>query len=204
MAHRKLRKGEMQRSLFLGISESGKSCLAKARALRQIKEGYAVLVFTPNLPPVEHWPCRWQTDDPEEFMRAFWNNKGCVFYIDEAASDFFGAEGTPEQLKRWRKELPRVSTRGRHLLHEVNIITQHFRSIEPKIREQHTHVYCCTQGKPSCEALVEERADALFMEALSLPVGEFIYKPGNMAKAERRTFDLAAYCQRFPEFRRYA
>jgi DNA helicase HerA-like ATPase len=59
----------MAHSLILGMTESGKTTLAKRLAQHYKSRGIGVIVLDPLN---DDWPCDFKTADPDEFLRVYW------------------------------------------------------------------------------------------------------------------------------------
>src|SRR5271154_7447046 len=101
----------MAHSLVLGMTESGKTTLAKRMAWRYQARDVKVIVLDPLCDP--EWQADFQTSDPEEFLSAFWASQKCAVFIDEAG----------QSIGRYNEVMQRTATRGRHWGHAVHFVT---------------------------------------------------------------------------------
>lgn len=195
LAHRRCSKAEAGGRLVLGTIGTGKTTVAKSLAWRDVKDRRLVLVLTTT---GERWPCRWQTRSARDFLSAAAHpdNRGAVLYVDEAYATLF-------QSQREATERAWLLTEIRHRRQQATIITQHFRSIPPIIRDQCESVIALRQGQRSCEALIEERASHLFGECGTLGRGEYIAHDSPVEEPIRMQFHLQTFKERNPGFGRF-
>ena len=71
----------MAHSLILGMTESGKTTIAKELAKRLKSSGHPVIVLDPMH---DAWEADFQTDDQNEFLNVFWQAQKCHVFIDES------------------------------------------------------------------------------------------------------------------------
>lgn len=114
----------MPHTLILGMTESGKTTLAKSLAQKYKSSGVKVLVLDPLSDP--GWGADFQTRDAEEFLKVFWASQSCAAFIDEGGT----VAGT------YDKPMIETATMGRHWGHNVHYMTQRGASIARTIREQ--------------------------------------------------------------------
>lgn len=123
-------------SLICGVTESGKTTLAKAISSRLRKKGHKVLVYDPVYSATHSRPwgngCVIYTE-PEIYFEALTHrrNFGSHLFIDESGELF-------SQSNRDRFWL---LTRGRHLGYSVNLIAQRPKMIAPTVRTQCATAY---------------------------------------------------------------
>jgi len=118
----------MAHSLILGMTESGKTTLAKSLAAAYRAKGIPVLVLDPLHDP--GWECDFKTDDMDEFLHVFWNSRQCMVFIDEAG----------EAVGQFDKVMHPTATKGRHWGHSVHYISQRGTMIAKTVRDQCSHM----------------------------------------------------------------
>ena len=151
-----------QRVLIVGVSESGKTELAK----RLIKES-SIPVFIRD-PIGASWPrmtARFETSDELRLLLDAQKKAPCIVVIDEAA-DFF-AVGQREN--HW------IFTRGRHDAMLPIAIGQRIKMMAPNIREQATDLYVFESSIEAGEILAEAYNMAGLENAHTLRQGEFFH-----------------------------
>lgn len=127
----------MAHVLIFGMTESGKTTLAKRLAQRYRAHGIPVVVLDSLNDP--EWPSgrdTFQTTDPDEFLRVFWASKRCACFIDEAG----------DAVGRFNTVMQRTATRGRHWGHSVHFISQRGVQIAPTVRDQCGHIFLLTSS----------------------------------------------------------
>lgn len=142
-------------SLILGMSESGKSSLAK-KLIKQLRsQGYKTLVLDPNKDP--SFNADFQTKDPLEFERVFKSSRSCFCFIDE--SGYIG---------KFSECLKESATRGRHFGHSFFFLAQKATQIEPLVREQCSGLFLFRAGLQSRKILAEEYDSPELLEPLEM------------------------------------
>jgi hypothetical protein len=124
----------MSHCLIVGMTESGKTTLAKRLAARYKSNGVPVIVLDSLNDP--EWNGDFQTTDPDEFLRVFWASKRCACFIDEAG----------DAVGRYNTVMQRTATRGRHWGHAVHFISQRSIQLAPTVRDQCGHIFLLTSS----------------------------------------------------------
>ena len=153
----------MPHSLILGMTESGKTTLAKQLAAQYKKAGINVLVLDPLKDP--SWNADYQTNNPDEFLKVFWDSRRCAVFIDEAG----------ESAGRYDKAMERTATKGRHWGHNVHYISQRGTMINTTIRGQCTNMFLFSTGLKDAKIHAEEWGHEELKNANKLKKGEFFH-----------------------------
>lgn len=153
----------MAHSLILGMTESGKTTLAKALAKNYQQEGIKVLVLDPLSDP--DWGADFQTSNQDEFLEVYWNSKRCMAFIDEAG----------ESVGRYNKVMEKTATRGRHWGHSNHYISQRGTQIAATIRDQCSNLFLFTSSLKDCKIHSEEWNKKELLNGSSLKQGEFYH-----------------------------
>jgi hypothetical protein len=125
----------MAHCLILGMTESGKTTLGKQLSARYKYHGIPVIVCDSLCDP--GWTCDYQTSDPDEFLRVFWDSRRCVAIIDEAG----------DAVGRYNDLMQRTATKGRHWGHSVHYISQRGVQISTTVRHQCTRLFLFTSAR---------------------------------------------------------
>ncbi len=147
-------------TLIVGITESGKTTLAKKLSKKFVSEGFNVIVLTSVF---DEWPVGVIVyDDQEKFLKAFWASKRCVVFIDEGG----------ETIGRFNKSMEQTATKGRHYGHTCFFMGQRATLINATVRGQCSQLFCFSQGSKDAELLAEEWNQPELKEAPLLRRGE--------------------------------
>lgn len=122
----------MAHSLILGMTESGKTTLAKKLAIEYLKKGVNVIVLDPLSDP--DWNCSYITDNVSEFLSVFWKSKSCAAFIDEAG----------EAVGRYDTVMQKTATKGRHWGHACHYLSQRGSQISRTVRDQCSNLFLFT------------------------------------------------------------
>lgn len=151
----------MAHSLILGMTESGKTTLAKRLAEKYRAQGFSILVLDPMNDP--GWPADYRTSDPDEFLRVFWNSRKCMVFIDESG----------DAIGRYNKPMERTATRGRHWGHSCHYLTQRGAQISQTVRDQCSHLFLFASSLKDRKLHAEEWNAPKLVEPLNQ--GEFFH-----------------------------
>lgn len=149
-----------------GMTQSGKSYLAKALAGRALKAGRPVLVLDPFL--YGDWPCSWITKDPEAFMRKAKASTGCLLVVDECGVTI--GRGVEARGKEW------LVTASRHQGHRAMLLAQRATQIEPIFRDNISELFLFAVYKDSAEIWAETFNDDALRTAPGLKKYHFLHK----------------------------
>lgn len=170
---------------YYGVTQSGKTTIARAIARKLSADGHVIVVFDPvgTSTAGGDWPENAIVfDDPEEFMM-FLEDDNCPpahVFVDEAAEIF----GHTMRENSW------LATRGRHFGIYLHIITQRPKMILPNVRGQIGRAYVF---RLSNEDMREIGADFGHsgLNQFSLDTGDFlILNSGSAELARNNVFSL--------------
>ncbi len=161
----------MSHATIAGITESGKTYLARSLARGFVRSGVKTLVLHK---PLEKWSAQeatWQTADPDSFLGMFKRARGCACFM----------ELSDASVSKWDKGFHECFSQGRHLGHRCHFLTQRAATVHPTIRENCTAVYLFCSAPPGCRVWADEFNDPFLLRAASLPPHTFIHKPARFA-----------------------
>jgi energy-coupling factor transporter ATP-binding protein EcfA2 len=153
----------MAHGLILGMSESGKTTLAKHLSHALSASGKNVIVLDPMNDP--GWSADYKTNNPEEFLEVFWSNQSCYCFIDESA----------QMVGRYDVLMQETATRGRHHGHSVFFVSQRGAQISATVRAQCRHLYLFCSAKDDCKILANEFNQQTLLNANSLKQFHFYH-----------------------------
>jgi len=162
----------MAHGLIFGMTESGKSTLAKQLAAGYRRNGIGVLVLDPLHDP--EWNADFQTSDVDEFLRVYWESRSCVAFIDEAG----------DSVGRFDKAMIQTATKGRHWGHVNYYISQRGALLSTTVRDQCSKIFLFTSSLKDSKLHSEEWNAPELMGANALKQGEF-YKTGRFSGVEK-------------------
>lgn len=151
----------MAHSLILGMTESGKTTLAKALTHQFHKQGIGVLLLDPMNDP--GYAAHYRTADPSAFLDVLWANQSCMCFVDESA----------DMVGRFDTTMQQTATKGRHFGHSCFYISQRGAQLSATVRAQCRHLYLFTSAKDDCKTLANEFNKPELLNANSLPQGHF-------------------------------
>jgi len=152
----------MPHSLIIGMTESGKTSLAKEMARIYREQGIEVLVLDPLLDP--DWPVDKVHEDPDEYMSQVFTKKKCALFIDESG----------EMIGRYSGVMGKLATRSRHYGHNAHFIVQRCAQLDKTVRDQCVYIYLFRVSKKDSETLADEYCDDMLKESCNLNKLEFI------------------------------
>lgn len=153
----------MAHSLIIGMTESGKTTLAKRLAKRYGSHGQKVIVLDSLNDP--EWAADFQTTDPDEFLSVFWASRRCAVFIDEAG----------DAVGKFNTVMQRTATRGRHWGHAVHFITQRSVQLSPTVRDQCGHIFLLTTSLKDSKVHADEWNQPQLATAHTLRKGEYFH-----------------------------
>lgn len=154
----------MSHVLICGITESGKTTLAKKLVQEYKHVGISSLVLDPNLDP--RWDADFVTADRAKFLNAMIKSRSCALFVDESG----------ESIGRNAKEMMVVTTKSRHFGHKAHLICQRAAQIDPNVRHQCTDFYIFAQSPYDAEVFAQENkwGDKL-LHLADLNQGEYLH-----------------------------
>lgn len=155
----------MAHSLICGMTESGKSTLAKRMVAEFKKKGIGTLVFAPI--DKRGWDADFQTDDLEHFKAVVLASKHCMVFVDEA--DLVCSRAQPEN--NW------LAVRSRHRQHSVFFLTQRPQMINTTVRGQCKNLFCFCIAADDAKELARQWNCNMLKSAGILKTGEYVYAP---------------------------
>lgn len=168
-------------TLIIGMSESGKSFLAKMISRTLKKRGCKTAVLDPLAD--NGWGADFQTKDSTAFLA--WakakENAGSFLFVDEGS----------ESIGRYNVPMQWLATQSRHWGHSCFFITQGSTQLPPIIRGQCRDCYVFTVDEPSVKIVAIEWAEKSLKNYERLPKGHFI-KISRYAAPQKGKLDFAA------------
>ena len=155
----------MAHVLILGMTESGKTTLARRLAARYKANGAGILVLDPIGDP--RWNADFMTSDPEEFLHVFWQSQRCMAFIDESG----------DAVGRYDRAMIRTATRGRHWGHACHYITQRAVDISRTVRDQCSQLYLFASSMDDGKVHSREWNKPELMNCHTLQRGEYYSAP---------------------------
>lgn len=117
----------MGHGLILGMTESGKSTLAKELAAALHARGTCIIILDPLHDP--GWPNgerTFQTADRAQFLAMVKASRSCAVFVDESA----------QMIGRYAGEMEWLATQGRHWGHSSFFISQRAQQLSVTMRGQ--------------------------------------------------------------------
>lgn len=151
----------MAHVLILGMTLSGKTSLAKRLAPVYRAQGIKVGVLDPLGDP--EWGADYQTSDPDEFLRVFWESRQVAWFIDESG----------DAVGRYDEAMARTATRGRHWGHRMHYITQRGAQLSRTVRDQCSTLFLFTTSLKDGKLHAEEWNKDELATAHTLGQGEY-------------------------------
>jgi len=151
----------MPHAIILGMTESGKTTLAKRLATQYKKNDIGVIVCDPLNDP--GWDADYQTTDSVEFLRVVRGSRSCAVFIDESG----------EVVGKYNDDMFWLATRGRHYGHNCHFITQRGAQLAKTVRDQAGRLYLFNCSLDDAKILSNEWNRPELKEANTLRQGEF-------------------------------
>lgn len=169
----------MSHAIIVGMTGSGKTTLGKSfiRQLKVLRKPTAVLD-----PMEDHrWQCDFKTADLGRFHQHVSVRTGLYLAIDEGAT--FG---------KFNDEVTHLMTKGRHLGHNVFLITQELTQVSPLIRGQCETLYLFGTGERAVKLVAEEWRCKELLRVPPLGRGEFfkVSKFSESSKLSKYSIDF--------------
>ena len=153
----------MSHCLIFGMTESGKTTLAKRLAQRYRYHEVKVIVLDSLNDP--GWSADFQTTDPDEFLQVFWESRRCAIFIDEAG----------DAVGKYNTVMQRTATRGRHWGHSVHFISQRGVQLAPTVRDQCSHIFLLTSSSADGKIHAQEWNAPVLASCNTLQKGEYFH-----------------------------
>lgn len=152
----------MPHVLMTGMTESGKTTLAKLIAEKRKQSGRGILVFDPLC---THWACDYQSNDQQEFLEVVWSSESCDVFVDEAGK----AAGHYNDL------MIELATMGRHWGHNCFFICQRAHMVSPSIRTQCRVLFAFNQNGADPKTLAGDWGYDELLNCNKLKQGEYFH-----------------------------
>lgn len=153
----------MAHGLILGMTESGKTTLAKHLKAGFSRAGVKSIALNPD--NLSQFGADYETGNINEFLTAFKNSRSCAVFIDEAGT-FCGQYADSRMI--------RTGTEGRHYGHSCFYIAQRGNMINKTVREQCRFIYIFRTGRGDAKLWAEEFANSDLLKAAELPAYHFL------------------------------
>lgn len=157
----------MPHAQILGMTESGKTTLAKKLSKEYQKQGVGVIVLDPlNDPGWSDKPDSelfFQTGDKDEFLAVVKKSMRCAVFIDESG----------ETMGQFDTQMHWLATRGRHYGHNCHFISQRGQQVAKTVRDQCGRLYLFACSLDDSKILANEWNKPELKDAHTLEQGEF-------------------------------
>ena len=169
----------MAHVLIIGMTESGKTSLAKLLNAEYRNKGLSSIVLDPiNDPGWRPDEDCFVTRDKYRFLQTVKNSRSCVVFVDESG----------EIVGQYDTEMHWLGTRARHYGHSCHFLSQRTVQIATTVRDQCSTMYLFACGKKDSKILADEWNQDEITEANKLGKGEFFIvhrmKPLQYGKTE--------------------
>lgn len=165
-------------TLIVGITESGKSTIAKMMCAEFKRTGTKTAVLDPLFSP--DWECDFITGDSEAYLDYLKKNKSVCAFIDEAG----------KMVGRYNVEMEWLVTQSRHWGHSAFLITQGVTQLNPVVRTQCTRKIIFGCGEKETRLLAEESRRPELKSLGHIPQGVF-YSLSNFGDVTMGRVDFA-------------
>jgi len=155
----------MAHSLILGMTQSGKTTLARRMVKDYSRKGISCLILDPLKDPA--WKkagARYVTDDGEHFLTVVLRSQSCAIFVDESG----------EAIGRYARDLKALATRSRHYGHNAHFLSQRAVDVDKTVRDQCANLFCFRVSKKDAETLANEYGYEELLGCSVLDQGEFI------------------------------
>lgn len=164
----------MPHTLILGMTETGKTTLAKSMVNAYRAQGTRCGVLDPM---GTEWGADFQTTDIEEFKYIYLNNSSMALFIDEA-----GLQG------KYNDIMITTACSGRHRGHNMHYIAQSLTMLHPHLRGNCRYLAIFQIKKGDCKVLHDEYPYDSIREAWKLPQGHYYWLSRFGGVQKRRIF----------------
>ncbi len=131
----------MPHVLIAGMTESGKTTLAKQLCAKYRRSGIETIVLDPLNDP--GWQAGFQTTSSDEFNAVVRQSRQCAVFIDESG----------ETIGRYNDDMFWLATRARHYGHNCHFITQRIVQLNKTVRDQCAKLFLFCVSKDDAKAL---------------------------------------------------
>jgi hypothetical protein len=168
----------MAHSLIIGMTESGKTTLAKKLCEKYRASNIKTIVLDPLW---DNWNADFQTDNPSEFMAVVSNpeTQSCAVFIDESG----------ESIGQYNKEMFWLATRARHYGHNSHFIVQRTKQLSPTVRGQCRFLYLFNSPINDCKELAQDFNEPRLITGADLEQGH-CYFVQRMRKEQFRELNV--------------
>ena len=149
-------------SLIVGMTESGKSTLAKLLCKQLKAQGKTVAVLDPIYDP--DWKVDFRCSTPEELSEYLENHRTAYVFVDECGQVFNDGNDTTYQ---W------FATRSRHWGHSVIFLAQRGIQVPKTMRDQCSRLYLFTSSVDDGKLAAIEWNKPLLATCNTLPAFDF-------------------------------
>lgn len=153
----------MAHSLIIGMTESGKTTLAKQLAQSYANNGIRVLVFDPMYD--DEWVADFQTANFDDMIREYEASTKCAVFFDEA--------GTVS--KQHDEFLIKTATQGRHRGHANHYISQRGAMVPKTLRDQCSHLFIFGQSLDDAKTYAREYNSPEILTVAKFRKGEYYH-----------------------------
>lgn len=158
----------MAHKLIVGVTESGKSTLARAMESDAVNRGIVAIIYDPTLNP--QWKTEHVTCDEYEFFGMLYTAyesgiKSILAIVDEADTIM-----SMSHRHNWW-----LFMRGRHFGIEAIAITQRPTNIAPSVRGNTSELFAFSIPQSDAKALADDFAAPEIEKAAGLIQGEFLH-----------------------------
>lgn len=154
----------MAHVLIIGMTESGKTSLAKLLNEEYRRAGVCSIVLDPlNDPGWRPGEDCFQTRDKRRFLDVVKKSRSCNVFVDEAG----------ESVGQYATEMHWLGTRARHYGHSAHFICQRTVQVATTVRDQCSILYLFCVSKKDSLTLADEWNRDIIKNASNLGKGEF-------------------------------
>lgn len=161
-------------SLIIGMTESGKTTLAKMLCRTLNNGGNKTAVLDPLFD--DGWQCDFQTQNSDEFLRWAKSNRSAYLFVDEGSIS----------IGRYNLPMQWLATMARHWGHSATFISQGLTQLPPAVRNNCSRLYLFTAADSVSKIAAEEFNKKELRDAEALGRGEFLIVPryGDVRRAK--------------------
>lgn len=154
----------MAHVLIIGMTESGKTTLAKELNAEYRKAGLSSIILDPISDPgwMPGEDC-FLTRDKKKFLDVVKSSRSCAVFVDESG----------EAVGQYQTEMHWLGTRARHYGHSVHFLAQRSVQIATTVRDQCSIMYLFNCSKKDSLTLADDWNREEIKNAYKLGKGEF-------------------------------